>query len=692
MQLYYSIGLVAAIICKAVFCQAEIVGSATSINIIESIESTTRKTQTAQVQFDLLTQCEGDFESQTALSRPDYTDFIFSWAAVELIMFNTQSPLSLSDNVTSNLRKLVLNGDTTSQNDPRIQVNLQVLPSFPELPREVRTAFATAVCLSFNDTMASGSSATQLPVSSASSTGLGEVSGLNEFCQTFLQTGSGSKTIPRKSFIPLQNYSKQKRKVVAGTLCMAIESRWSKVVSNLYDYFQQMGYINAFTSSPVSPQPTAKPPITARPTAKFVATPQPTTQRPVTRKPTTKRPVTLKPTLHPVTERPTTLQPTVTSSTHVHHSASPSPTPIPQTTNPTPKPQTAKPKNKPTKRGSTPKPTVKVVTAKPTSNLGSENMVAVLVRFTTYTQDNPSKVVTAADIINGTDNGLLNSVIMALSQVIDQNTGEQVLNAYQRPVTSAVLAWDVSNSTKTLTSHRRLLDLLYSGVAYVADAPNHWINAKLPFLIHSNFTLNTSSISSSRASSITQSDDWCDDDGGSSHSFTNAAQETLGQAINDAVKGGIDDGTLLRLMKGIDSRIQGVEYLQTAELISSPPAAKVFNHILPIVGATMFAMTAMLCGGLILSARLRKIQREKDQKWRETINNEEAINKFLEMGLTYDDSLNKLMRSSMPTRGKAPERDGSLLIGNNSLCNSGPVITAETGTTAKSSLHQDTSK
>jgi len=664
--------------------------------------SRTRWTQTTQVQFDLVTQCEGDFKSQSTLMRPDYTDFIFSWAAIELILFNSQSPVRLSQNDTARLKTIVLNGGSASQNDPRIQVNVELLPSFVALPRTLRVAFATAVCTNTNETVA-GSSSLTVVLSTTSA-----VSGLPEFCQTFLQSGTGSKTVPRKSFIPFQDFSIEKQNSVAETLCMAIESRWSKVVANLYDHFQQMGYIGTITSTPVTPQPNTKPPVTTSPTTQRPVTPKPTTQqpvtpkprtnRPVTRNPTTKRPITMQPTRHPVTEMPTTLQPTIAIAIDMFPSASPSPTPYPPTPNPTPKPtakpQTLKPKTKPTKRDATSRPTTyEIITAKPTRvpTAETENTVDVQVKFTTYTALNPSTVVTAADIINGTDNGLLNSVIMALSQVIDQNTGDQVLNAYQRPVTTIILPWDVSNKTSASKNRRRLIDLLYSGVAYVADEPNYWISVKIPFLLHSNLSLNRSHVSISRTNNAAQTDDWFDDDGTSSAYIANYTEEVMSHAVNAAVKNGISDGTLLRLMKGLDSRIQAVEYLQEVEHATSSPQVRQFNHILPVIGVAMFAMTSMMCGGLILIARLRRIQREKDRKWRETINNEEAFHKFIEMGLTLDDNVNKFMQSSMPFTGKPCVRDGSLLVGNDS-CNSSPVITAKTRTTTKGSSNRDTNR
>jgi hypothetical protein len=308
------------------------------------------------------------------------------------------------------------------------------------------------------------------------------------------------------------------------------------------------------------------------------------------------------------------------------------------------------------------------------------------VKFTAYTELSPSTVITAADIINGTDNGLLNSVIMALSQVIDQNAGDQVLNAYQRPVTTVILPWDVTNITSASKNRRRLLDLLYSGVAYVADEPNYWIRVKIPFVIHSNLQQNNSQVSISRANNAAQNDDWFDDDGTSSSFEANYTEEVMSQTVNAAVKNGISDGTLLRLMKGLDSRIQAVEYLQVAEQATTYPQVQKFNHILPVIGIAMFVMTSVMCGGLILTARMRKIQREKDRKWRETINNEEAFNKFIEMGLTLDGNGNKFMQSSKPH-----ERDGSLLIGHDS-CSSSPVITAKTRTTAKGSSNYDSNR
>ena len=42
------------------------------------------------------------------------------------------------------------------------------------------------------------------------------------------------------------------------------------------------------------------------------------------------------------------------------------------------------------------------------------------------------------------------------------------------------------------------------------------------------------------------------------------------------------------------------------------------------------------------------------------LNNEEAFHKFIEMGLTLDDNVNKFMQSSMPVTGKPRVRDGSL--------------------------------
>jgi ABC-type dipeptide/oligopeptide/nickel transport system permease subunit len=64
----------------------------------------------------------------------------------------------------------------------------------------------------------------------------------------------------------------------------------------------------------------------------------------------------------------------------------------------------------------------------------------------------------------------------------------------------------------------------------------------------------------------------------------------------------------------LDSRKQAAEYLQEVKLATSSPQVQQFNHILPVIGGAIFAMTSMMCGGLILIARLHRIQREKKKK------------------------------------------------------------------------------
>jgi hypothetical protein len=64
----------------------------------------------------------------------------------------------------------------------------------------------------------------------------------------------------------------------------------------------------------------------------------------------------------------------------------------------------------------------------------------------------------------------------------------------------------------------------------------------------------------------------------------------------------------------LDSWKQAAEYLQEVKLATPSPQVQQFNHILPVIGVAMFAMTSMMCGGLILIARLQRIQREKKSK------------------------------------------------------------------------------
>lgn len=645
--------------------------------------SSSRKTAAVQIQFDLATQCKGDFSTQAALMRPDFTDFVFSWAAIQLILYNSQSPLSLSSNVTSALQNEVLKADQTSQ-DPRIQVKLSTLPTFKELPKVIRQAFATAVCSNIDSMHTSSAQGKQTgsnkeigtttTTTSSSSSG---VSGLDSFCTTYLKTGAGSKNIPRRSFIPFQNLSNANQQTVVSDLCSAIDKKWSAVVESLYTYFQQMGYTEEKAPSMA---PSSKP-VTVSPT--FPPSKQPNTKAP-TKSPVTKKPVTKKPvTATPISR--TTTSPTQSSST-----LSPSPSPAPVVT--TSKPVTSKPKwayrpkpQKPKSKPSTAKPSQTQITAMPTTVVG-ENLIYVPVKFTALKQNNT--MLTASDIIRGNDNGVLSAVIMAVSQVIDQSSEDEVLQAYHPPSNTTAIAWDIDGTSTN--SRRRLSSLLYSGSALIYEAPNNWIYAKLPFRVVSWSQNNsTSGTSQSRSgssnstyydssSSSVGDDDWCDDDGGSGES---SSQILLTQYIHSALKSRIADGGLLSLLQGLDPRIQSLDYLQlqSSDSPSTPTTTEstnVSNYALQIVGLAMFALSSVLCFGLLFAGHQRKMQRKKEKQWKETVGSEQAVNKFLEMGLALDEHLNKMMHSSTPVA--QPKREGSLLIGN-SLC-----ITEETAKTGKS--------
>jgi len=142
--------------------------------------------------------------------------------------------------------------------------------------------------------------------------------------------------------------------------------------------------------------------------------------------------------------------------------------------------------------------------------------------------------------------------------------------------------------------------LLYSGVAYIADEPNNWISVKIPFLLHINLSQNRSHVSISRTNNVAKTDDWFDDDGTSSAYVANYTEEVISHTVNTACENGISDGMLLRLIKGLDLRKQAAEFLQKVKLATSSPQVQQFNHILPVIGVAMFAMTSMMCGGLIL--------------------------------------------------------------------------------------------
>jgi len=142
--------------------------------------------------------------------------------------------------------------------------------------------------------------------------------------------------------------------------------------------------------------------------------------------------------------------------------------------------------------------------------------------------------------------------------------------------------------------------LLYSGVAYIADEPNNWISVKIPFLLHINLSQNRSHVSISRTNNVAQTDDWFDDNGTSSAYVANYTEEVISHTVNTACENGISDGMLLRLIKGLDLRKQAAEFLQKVKLATSSPQVQQFNHILPVIGVAMFAMTSMMCGGLIL--------------------------------------------------------------------------------------------
>jgi hypothetical protein len=113
---------------------------------------------------------------------------------------------------------------------------------------------------------------------------------------------------------------------------------------------------------------------------------------------------------------------------------------------------------------------------------------------------------------------------------------------------------------------------------------------------------------------VAKTDDWFDDDGTSSAYVANYTEEVISHTVNTACENGISDGMLLRLIKGLDLRKQAAEFLQKVKLATSSPQVQQFNHILPVIGVAMFAMTSMMCGGLILIARLQRIQREKKSK------------------------------------------------------------------------------
>lgn len=183
--------------------------------------------------------------------------------------------------------------------------------------------------------------------------------------------------------------------------------------------------------------------------------------------------------------------------------------------------------------------TTKIATYKPTISFSAEEKtvyVPVKVCAIVEDQNNSSTMVKANDIINGTENELLHAVIMAISQVVNRNTEGGILITYQQRSSTAV-PWNING---TVGSRRKLESLLYTGIAFVSEAPNNCIYANLPFRIVTSFQNSTTSVSSS----IDDEDDDCSDDddaGGTSNDddWTDDDDEASGD--DDDSSGGTGD-------------------------------------------------------------------------------------------------------------------------------------------------------
>ena len=261
-------------------------------------------------------------------------------------------------------------------------------------------------------------------------------------------------------------------------------------------------------------------------------------------------------------------------------------------------------------------------TSIPSEALIEKNTIYVQIKFIAFAEDTikvkSSTMIKASDIINKTDNGLLSSIIMAVSQVIDQNTGDVVLSAYNKP-SSTALAWDFNNAT---ASRRSLEHLLFSGIALISDAPNNWIYAKLPFRV---LDLSQNITKNSRSSNIhNDDDDECDDDLASSSTNIKTTQIEVYQRVISAVNSSIEDGKLLSLMQKLDVRVRAVGYLQNQSIDSLSTTTKYTssssNYALHIAGLAMFAITIMVCSSLLFAGRQRKLQRESEMQCKKTKN------------------------------------------------------------------------
>ena len=278
-------------------------------------------------------------------------------------------------------------------------------------------------------------------------------------------------------------------------------------------------------------------------------------------------------------------------------------------------------------------------------------------------------MIKATDIINGTENELLHAVIMAISQVVNRNTEGGILITYQQRGSTAV-PWNING---TIGNRRKLENLLYTGVAFVSEAPNNCIYANLPFRFVASFENSTTNVNSSIGSDDDDwsdddapgdddDDDWTDDDdapgdddddapgdddddapgdddddaGGTGDdddwyyddaatkvssplinftASTNYTTETneLEKIVNSVIKKQIEDGEMLRLVQVIDPRINSIEYFQIQpvdDLSTTTQSAKSFNHVLQYVGVGLFALTIAVCGVLFLTARQRRSHRE----------------------------------------------------------------------------------
>jgi len=269
------------------------------------------------------------------------------------------------------------------------------------------------------------------------------------------------------------------------------------------------------------------------------------------------------------------------------------------TSNPSPAPIAGKPRKS---------------TSIPSNALLEKNTIYVQIKFISLAEDksDSSAMIKASDIINRADNGLLSSIVMAVSQVIDQNTGDVVLSAYNKP-SSTAMAWDFNDAT---ASRRYLEKLLFSGVALISDAPNNWIYAKLPFRI---LGLSQNITKNSRSNSIHNDDDnECDDDVASSSTNIETTQTEVSQRVISAVNSSIADGKLLSLMQKFDVRVRAVDYLQTQSIDSLSTTTQFtsssYSYVLQIAGLAMFAITTMVCSGLLFAGLRRKMQRESEMQ------------------------------------------------------------------------------